>query len=100
MTKLHIVLEDGFSGDRVTIHVDGHQVYSKQGVKSDLRIARADALDAESATALAHVTVSVEPGGLQASMDVDTATTPFLGVSRGPANSIQFRPMSEAPRYM
>ncbi|MES2951702.1 MAG: hypothetical protein V4858_24505 [Pseudomonadota bacterium] len=100
MTTLHIVLEDGFSGHGVKITVDGRQVYDGPSVTSDLRISRADAVDVEPATALAHVKVWVEPGSLQASTDVDSATAPYLGISLGPAGDITFRPYADAPRYM
>lgn len=100
MLALHIALEDGFQNHTVTIELDGRQVYSRSGVTTDLRFSRADALMVKLAAVSAQLRVSVEPGGLQASVLVDVLATPYLGISRDPSLGIVFTPSSDMPRYL
>ena len=100
MTTLHISLDDGFTGQSVAILVNGGMVCNKPGVTTDLRTARAYALDVDVEGTLAHVTVVVEPDGLQASTDVDSSATPYLCIDIAPHGTIAFRPSQTMPRYM
>lgn len=100
LTTLHIALEDGFDGHDVTIEIGGRKVYGRQGVKTDLRISRADAVNVALESAQAHLSVSVEPGRLQASFDVDALATPYLSISIVPPGTILFTPSADMPRYM
>ncbi len=100
MTKLHISLDDGFTGQSVTLLVNGGMVFHQPGVTTDLRTARADALDVDIEGTLAHVTVVVEPDGLQASTDVDSSATPYLCIDLLAHGTIAFRPSQTMPRYM
>ena len=100
MATLHIALQDGFRDDAVTIAVDGRVVYNRAGVSSDLRIARADAVDVEVASARARVVVSVEPGHLRASVELDPVATPHLAVELQRPGTIRLTPSQTEPRYM
>lgn len=101
MTTLHVALEDGFEGHTVTIEIGGRSVFHRQGVKTDLRISRADAVDLDVAgSAPVHLRVLIEPGGLQASIEVDALATPYLSISIEPPGAIRFTPSTEMPRYM
>src|SRR3990167_2386663 len=100
MTPLHIALEDGFDGHDVTIQIGDRKVYGRQGVKTDLRISRADAVEVALSSAQAHVVVSVEPCALRASIDLDALTTPYLTISIGPPGTIQLTASPDMPRYM
>ncbi len=100
MTQLHIALEDGFQDHAVTISLDDHQVYSRKGVTTDLRISRADGLALDLAASQAQLRVSVEPGGMQASVSVDAQATPYLGISLTSSGGIVFTTSCDMPRYL
>jgi hypothetical protein len=105
MPRLHIALHDGFRGDRVVIAVDGRVVFDRPGVKTDLRISRADAVNADTVGQRAVVAVTVEPGQAQeppaqGSVKVDVSATPFLGVDRRPDGGLSFKPASETFAYL
>jgi hypothetical protein len=98
--SMHIALHDGFTGQTVTIAVDGQQVYRRTGVRTDLRISRADALDVEvSHAGQIRIEVTIEPGNQQASTVVDPSATPNLAVDLT-AGSIHFKASAEPFHYM
>jgi hypothetical protein len=77
---LHIALHDGFTGQTVSIAVDHREVYRRSGVRTDLRISRADAVDTEAAGPEITVEVTVDPGDQRAVMRVDICATPYLAI--------------------
>lgn len=93
MARLHIALNDGFAGDAVAILVDGREVYNKTGVKTDLRISRADQVDAEAPDAGA--TIEVRAGGRSATTQADPGATPYLAVDIGPSGQLEIRRSAE-----
>jgi hypothetical protein len=97
MAALHIALLDGFSGDAVKIRIDGREVYRKEGVKTDLRISRADGIDVDAGSG---ATVEVEARGLEAAASVDPARTPYLAVSLDDTGRPQLRPSTEPFAYL
>jgi hypothetical protein len=98
MATLHIDLQDGFAGDSVVIRLDGREVYRKDGVKTDLRISRADAVDVQAANPTA--TVEVEARGQSASASVDVTREPYLSVSLDADGRPQLRTSTEAFAYL
>src|SRR5258708_31870330 len=94
MTKLHIALQDGFAGDTVAIRLNGQEVYRKDGVRTDLRISRADSFDVEAPDGLAKVEVDARHSSASAqidpertpnvAVDLDGDGRPPLNVSSGP----------------
>lgn len=78
---LHIALRDGFRGHTVVIAVDGLEVYRGAGVTTDRTGARADAFDVTAASAVARVGVSVTPGDIAASMELDVSQRPHVAIS-------------------
>jgi len=78
MAKLQIALNDGFAGDAVAVVVDGREVYNKAGVKTDLRISRADAVEVEAPDSGA--TVEIRARGGSATIQVDASRTPYVTV--------------------
>lgn len=100
MAQLHIALNDGFAGDAVAIRLDGREVYNKAGVKTDLRISRADAVDADAAEGGAEIEVEVEVRGHAARTRVDPKVTPYVGVDLGPDGQPRFRQQAEPFAYL
>ena len=98
MTQLHIALNDGFAGDQVAVRVDGREVYRKAGVKTDLRISRADAVDTEAADGGADV--EIEARGKVSRVRIDPKATPYLGVDLGPDGQPRFRQQAEPFAYL
>lgn len=81
MNVLHIALNGGFQGQRVTIAVNGRKVYQRDGLTTDLRISHADAVDVDMQDARqAEVTVTVHPGAGPQSTTVDVEATPHVAI--------------------
>lgn len=100
MSTLHIYLEDGFSGQHVSIAVEGRTVYDERSAATDLRISLAAAFGVEAGPPNAHVEVRVEPSGLQASVNVDVLATPYLCIALDAFGAIVFRMLEQMPRYL
>ena len=100
MHPLHIALHDGFQQSAVRVTVDGREVYSKQGVTTDLSLSRADAFDTQASASTARVEVSVEPGGHRGSTQIDVTQNPFLAISLERDGTLSFQPSKELFRYM
>jgi hypothetical protein len=96
---LHIALHDGFTGHTVTVTVDGREVYRRAGVRTDLRISRADAFDTDAPGPAAKIEVRVDPGSLQAAIRLDLAATPYLAINLI-NGAIQFTPSATPFFYM
>jgi hypothetical protein len=78
---LHIALRDGFRGHTVVIVVDGREVYRRAGVATDPTTARADTVDVTTESRVAHIAVSVTPGNIGASADLDVSAYPHVAIS-------------------
>ncbi|HWA60805.1 MAG TPA: hypothetical protein VG939_05495 [Caulobacteraceae bacterium] len=98
MPTLHIALQDGFSGQAVAIRVGGREVYRRDGVKTDLRISRADEAEAEAPTG--PVAVEVEAGGAHAEVRLDAAATPHLRIDRTEDGALNLRPSTEPAAFL
>src|SRR5262249_2461693 len=97
---LHIALHDGFGGQHVRISVNGQTVFDRSGVKTDLRISRADAVDTRAPARTVKVRVTVDPGGISGETTVDVVSTPYLGVDLQPDRTLRWRPSAEPFRYL
>ena len=96
---MNIALHDGFNGQTVAITVDGRDVYNQSGVRTDLTIARADAVDIDTTGPAARIEVVVNPGDLRAATQVDVTRTPYVAMDiKGGA--IHFTLSAEPFRYM
>ena len=96
---MHIALHDGFAGTTVVVKVDGREVYRRAGVKTDLRISRADAFDVKAAAPFAEVEIAIEPGGPRAAIRLDLGATPYLAVDLK-EGALRLTPSREPFHYM
>ncbi len=96
---LHIALHDGFTGQTVSIAVDGRAVYRRDNVRTDLRISRADGFDVDVAGPTVTLSVTIEPGGQHASTQVDVGATPYVAVDLQDGG-IHFKRSDEPFRYL
>lgn len=94
MPTLHVALNDGFSDDAVTLRINGHEVYSKAGLRTDLRISRAAAVDLPLDAGLAELTV--EARGQTAAIAIDADRTPHVTIDLSPDGHPVLRPSVEA----
>jgi hypothetical protein len=69
--EFRITLGGGFRDHTVVVGVDGHQVYRRSSVYTDLTTP--ESIDVVAAFRVAHVVVSVNPGDLVASFDLDVS---------------------------
>lgn len=77
--QLHIKLRDGFSDDTVYIKVNGKEVYRKSGVRTDLSISFADAVEVSVDESVVKLEVAVE-GGQREEKEIRVRETPFIDV--------------------
>lgn len=89
---LHIALRDGFRGHTVVIAVDGREVYRRSGVTTDRKRARADAFHVATASAAAHIAVSVTPGERAAFMRFDVSRYPNVAIGLVGKGTVSFEP--------
>ena len=78
---LHIVLREGFRGHTIVIVVDGREVYRRSGVTTDVQTSHADTIDVAAVSRRPRIAVSVTPGDLVASLDLDVGTYRHLAIS-------------------
>lgn len=76
--KLNIKLRDGFDDDKVSIKVDGREVFDKSGVTTDLTISYADAVEID--TDKDSVEIEVSANGESEQTTVNVKETPFVEV--------------------
>ena len=93
MPTLHVALNDGFTDDAVVLRLNGHEVYSKAGLRTDLRITRAAAVDLPLDEGPAELTVEVR--GHTAALTIDAARTPHITVDLSPDGHPVLRPSVE-----
>lgn len=96
---MHIALHDGFAGQTVAVAIDGHEVYRRTNLHTDLRISRADAFDTAVTQRVVNLSVSVEPGGLKLTLPVDTVATPYVAVDVVDG-VLRLRPSDEPFHYL
>ena len=96
---LHIALHDGFTGQAVTVTIDGREVWRRDDIRTDLRISRAAAFDIETAQPAVTVGVAVEPGSLHATLQVNVAATPYVAVDVQDG-ALRIKPSAEPFHYL
>lgn len=94
MTTLHVALADGFLDDAVTVRINGDTVYRKEGLRTDLRISRAGAVDLP-VEGEGPARLSVEARGFSTDLDVDPRRTPHVTVDLTPEGRPVLRPSAE-----
>jgi hypothetical protein len=98
MPRLHIALQEGFAGDRVSISVDGRQIYSKDAVRTRTQIGLADSVETTHDPGPARIEVHARD---QAATITETLTGDlFLAVSLSADGQITHRSAAQPFRYM
>jgi len=78
---MHVLLREGFRGQRVVITMNDRTVYDAIGVTTDPETSRAGAIAVRAPSAKARVAVAVKPGNLLAAFDVDVSVHPHVAIS-------------------
>jgi hypothetical protein len=92
---LRIRLGDGFQNNKVSVLVDGKQVYDRSGVSTDWTISRADSFDVKVDSGSVQLEVAVQDGPTTRRA-VDPAQTPFVEV-RFINGELQLLPLPQEP---
>ena len=100
MPRLHIALQEGFSGDAVEISVDGAVVFPQQTVTTRLQIGLAKSHDVEVPSESATVTIRLPARGLVREVPVDLRQASYLQINLSRQGEIETRLSNEPPRYM
>ena len=98
MAVLHLALQEGFTGDEVTVTVYGEKVNHPTVVATRTQIGLAERTDLTVEPGRHTVTVSAR--GASASIDVDVADEVYLGVSLDRSGAIEHRVSREPFRYL
>jgi hypothetical protein len=77
--NLRIKLRGGFRNDRVSMQIDGQEVYRKQGINADLSISFADGIEVEVRQSVVTLTIAVEGRGW-IDREIHPQETPFVDV--------------------
>jgi hypothetical protein len=96
---LHIVLRDGFRGHTVVIVVDDREVYRRRGITLDAMTGPPDVVHVPTASRVAHVAVSVLPGDIDASMDLDVGAQPHLTIRLVGSATVNFEASAQPLRF-
>ena len=98
MPRLHIALQNGFTGVPVTIVVDGGEVYRKDNVRTRTQIGLADSVELEHASGPAAIDVTAgEASGL---VRVTVSGDLHVSISVTPENTIVHKSSPTPFRYM
>ena len=96
MPTLTIDFQDVFKCDRVVVRVDGREAWSSNEVTTDMSCSLADHVELEVPERSTTVEVALPLRGLSGRIDVDVASTPFLGVQLTEFGDIRFE-LSDEP---
>ena len=96
MPTLTIDLQDVFERDRVIVRLGGRKVWSSNDVTTDMSCSLADRVELEVRDRPTTVEVALPSRGLSGRIDVDVASTPFLGVQLTELGDIRFE-LSDEP---
>ena len=100
MAVLHLALQEGFTGDEVTVTVDGEQVLHRTEVATRTQIGLAERTDLTVEPGRHTVTVSARGASASIDVDVDVADTAYLGISLDRSGAIEHRVSREPFRYL
>jgi hypothetical protein len=101
MNMLYIALQDGFKNDSLRITVNGQDVYKKNDVTTNLVISLADSIETSVDDGTeATVKVEADSRNVTNSVVIQPSNTPYLAVSIGQNNKIEFIISKEPFRYM
>lgn len=94
-----IDLQEGFSGENISVNIDGHDVFKGQNIATRNQIGLAKQIKKEIQSGNHTVRINLEDRGIDESFSIDSSATPFLGISVL-NNEIVFTPEATAFGYV
>jgi hypothetical protein len=98
MPRLHIALQDGFTGEPVAISVDGREIYRKDHVRTRTQIGHADTIETTHDDGPARIEIRAR--GTSETITPTIAGDLYLGVSIAGDGRIAHRASPQPFRYM
>lgn len=98
MPLLHIALQEGFTGEPVSISVDGREIYRRDRVRTMTQIGRAD--DVETPHDVGPASIAITARGSTSTITHVVTGDTFIGVSLTRDGRLTHRVSQEAFRYM
>lgn len=83
MPKLGLDLQEGFTGDVVSVRVNGRESFRKEGVTTRRMLGLAVSSEIEVPEGTATIEIRIPTKNLSKTITLETATSIFLGVSVG-----------------
>ena len=99
LSKLHVALQEGFSGDDVTVRVNGKAVFQGRAVKTRLQIGLAHSFDVEVSDGQVELAVEIPSRSMLHREQVEVAGTTYVAVSLG-QREVELRISSEPFGYV
>jgi len=84
MPVIRIDLQEGFTGDTVTVRINGKEIFHEAGVKTRLQSGFARIIPVESANEAAAIEIRLAERRLAGRMDIDAPGAVCVGVSVEP----------------
>lgn len=94
-----IDLQEGFSGDKVVLAVDGTEVFQEEKLQTRNQIGLARQIEVDVPSGRHTVSIRFGDAPTTREFAIDTAETPFLGITLA-ANDIVFTPKAQAFGYL
>jgi len=98
---LHVALQEGFNGERVTAAINGREFFSRTGVKTRMQIGLADSFELDQPPGRATLAVSIPERGATRSLELQLDQAPlYVAVSLDTSGQIQMRTSREPFGYV
>lgn len=81
MPLLHIAFQDGFTGEAVTVRIDGNEAYRKEHMKTKFQLGYADSFEVNVEEGSVRVEVLLPTAGLSETFEVQVSSPTYVGVS-------------------
>jgi hypothetical protein len=97
---LHIALQEGFTGEAVSIIVNGQEVFRKSGVKTRLQSGYADAVEVPVPAGAVEVRIAVEARQPPMTLSLEVRQPLYVGVSLSAEGELTSRTAVEPFGYL
>lgn len=81
MSRLHLVLEDGFQNDTVVIRAHGRELFHRDDVTTRTQLSHAGDADVDVPEGVVTLEVEVPTRGVSDRVEVDAGATPIVALS-------------------
>jgi hypothetical protein len=99
MPVVHIALEEGFVNDRVSVAIDGKEVFQADDVKTRTQIGLARTFEVDVPAGRVRVQISLPSKNVAQSIDLDVSEKLYLALSVTAQGGIEHRVSSEPFGY-